>query len=275
MEFQNLEELKQLFLSGRFNFPSEIVVDGVKYKANLAPQSYSMEDIIKKGYKSMWTYFTNFRERSKSVGLDHALVFLWGFLQNSNTMVPWDLRTSTKARLSSPITEKTDNGDTVNIPKDRIVGDVVTMMVTSIPGSKPMQAKIDSGADVSSMHADSWNINNGQVTFMCPELSENKISMPVIEKQAIKISNGDMEYRPVIELNIKINDQQLTNCMFNLNDRGKMTYPVLIGQNVLEAGGFMIDPSIDDPNDPNVTLEDIEVDWEALQEEFKDIERVV
>ena len=111
--------------------------------------------------------------------------------------------------------------------------------------------------------------------------------MPVLEKQAVKLSNGSMEYRPVVELNIKINDQQLTNCMFNLNDRGAMTYPILIGQNVLEAGGFMVDPSIDAGEDPNVEMgenpmagkemntgadmtEDFEVDWEALQEEFKD-----
>ena len=91
--------------------------------------------------------------------------------------------------------------------------------------------------------------------------------MPVIEKQAIKLSNGEVGYRPVVELNIKVNDQQLTNIMFNLNDRGTMNYPMLIGQNVLEAGGFMIDPTIEDPDSME---ENFEVDWDALQEEFKD-----
>ena len=182
-------------------------------------------------------------------------------------MVPYDVRTTSKARLVGPITEKTDNGDSINISKDKIVGDVVDVIITSIPNSSPLKGKVDTGADVSSIHAEDWEVDNGQVTFNCPELSENRISLPVLEKQAIKSSNGDMEYRPVIELNIKVNDQQLTNVMFNLNDRGTMTYPMLVGQNILECGGFMIDPTIDDPEQVD---EDFEIDWDSLQEEFKD-----
>ena len=186
-------------------------------------------------------------------------------------MVPYDVRTMSKARLQGGvITEKIDNGNSVNIPKERIIGDVVDVIITSIPNSGALKGKVDTGADVSSVHAENWKVENGQVTFECPELSENKITLPVLEKQAIKSSNGDMEYRPVIELNIKVNNQQLTNVMFNLNDRGTMTYPMLVGQNVLEAGGFMIDPTINDPDDPDNIDEDFEIDWESLQEEFKD-----
>jgi hypothetical protein len=58
--------------------------------------------------------------------------------------------------------------------------------------------------------------------------------------------------------------------MFNLNDRGTMAYPMLVGQNILEAGGFMIDPTINDPDDPDGIDEDFEIDWESLQEELKD-----
>ena len=186
-------------------------------------------------------------------------------------MVPYDVRSMSKARLEGGvITEKTDNGNSINIPKERILGDVVDVIVTSIPNSGALKGKVDTGADVSSVHAENWKVDNGQVTFECPELSENRITLPVLEKQAIKSSNGDVEYRPVIELNIKVNNQQLTNVMFNLNDRGTMSYPMLIGQNILEAGQFMIDPTIDDPDDPDNIDEDLEIDWESLQEEFKD-----
>lgn len=267
MEFENLEQLKELFASGQFTFPEEMTVAGIKYKSNVA-SNYSVKTMIEKNYKAMWIYFTSYKEEAKKAGLDHAIIFLWGFPPNSNKMVPWDVRATSKARVAGPIKE--DSGNSVNIPKERIVGDVVDLQITSIPGTKTIRAKIDSGADISSLHADSWEINNEQVTFVSPELSENKITMHVIEKQAIKISNGDTEYRPVIELNIKINDIQLSNCMFNLNDRGSMKYSVLIGQNILEAGKFMIDPTIDDPSDSNITMENYEIDWEALQEEFKD-----
>lgn len=265
MEFQNLDELKQLFLEGGFPFPREMMVNGIKYESNKS-SDYKIADMIKKGYKAMWIYFTPYREQAQKVGLNHAIVFLWGFVPNKLTMVPYDVRTTAKARLVGPITEKTDNGNSVNIPKEKIIGDCVDVIITSIPNSSAMKGKVDTGADVSSIHAEEWSIDNGQVTFICPELSENKITLPVLEKQAIKSSNGDMEYRPVIELNIKINNQQLTNIMFNLNDRGTMKYPILVGQNILESGGFMIDPTI---NDPDNLDEDTEIDWEALQEEFK------
>jgi len=267
MEFTDLDELKQQFIrSGDFTFPEELTVAGIKYKTNKS-SSYSIEKMMKDGIKAMWIYFTPYPEQAKEAGLEHAIVFLWGFVPNKHIMVPYDVRVTSKARLVGPITEKTDNGNSVNIPKEKIIGDVVDVTITNIPNSSPMKGKVDTGADVSSIHAEDWQIDNGQVTFSCPELSENKITLPVIEKQAIKSSNGDTEYRPVIELNIQINNQQLTNVMFNLNDRGTMTYPMLVGQNILEGGGFMIDPTINDPDKVN---ENIDVNWNALQEEFKD-----
>lgn len=268
MEFESLEQLKELFASGQFTFPEEMMVAGIKYKSSKTSE-HSIKKMIENGYKAMWIYFTPYREQSQEAGLNHAIVFLWGFPANTLKMVPYDVRTTSKARVDAgAIVEKMDNGDSVSIPKEKIVGDVVDIIITSLHGTQPIKGKIDTGADVSSLHADDWKINNGQVTFTSPDLSENQITMPVIEKQAIKSSNGDTEYRPVIELNIKINEQELTNCMFNLNDRGSMTYPILVGQNVLEAGGFMIDPTINDPD--VMSNEDIEVDWDALQEEYED-----
>jgi len=266
MEFENLEQLKDLFInrSGEFNFPDKITMAGIVYNSKPTQSTYSMKEII----KPLWVYNTSYREQAHEVGLDQNILLLWTFHSNYNAIVPYDVRVMSTARLApGAITERADNGDSVNIPKNKIVGDVVDVMITSLPGTRPIKGKIDTGADVSSMHADSWEINNGQVTFMSPDLSENQITMPVIEKQSIKLSNGDTEYRPVIELNIRINDQQLSNCMFNLNDRGAMTYPILVGQNVLEAGQFMIDPTIDDPD--VMANEDFEIDWVAIQEEFK------
>lgn len=267
MEFENLDQIKKLFGSGEFTFPEEMLVSGIKYTSNRTTD-YTVKNMLEKNYKAMWTYFTPYREQARQVDLDHAIIFLWGFAPGTLKMVPYDVRATTKPRLSGPILEKTDSGDSVNIPKERIVGDIVDVIIVSMPGAQVMKGKIDTGADISSLHADKWDIENGQVSFLSPELSENKITMPVIEKQAIKLSNGNIEYRPVIELNIKINDQLLNNCMFNLNDRGAMTYSMLIGQNVLEAGGFMIDPTIDASD--VITNEEFEIACEELQEEFKD-----
>jgi len=271
MEFENLEQILDMFIRGGFSFPEEMMVAGIKYKTNKTSE-YSIQDMVEKNYKAMWTYSTAYREQAIEAGLNHVIVFLWGFKPNTLRMIPYDVRTLSKAQLNGKtIVEMSDgNGDSITVPKSKIVGDVVDILITSLPGSKPIKGKIDTGADVSSLHADKWEVNGDRVTFLSPDLSENQITMPVIEKQAIQLSNGDTEYRPVVELNIKINDQQLSNCMFNLNDRGAMEHPILVGQNVLEAGKFFINPLINDPADPNMELEDVEVDWVAIQEEFKD-----
>jgi len=263
VEFRNLEELKQTFITGKFMFPNVIYVSGVKYTSN-ASTSYDIKDLLRKNYKMIWTYTTPNKEGARENDLNAVIAFLWGFTPNKKVMVPYDVRLTTKARSNAPITETSPDGEQVSIAKEKIVGDVVDVIITNLPGTRPMRGKIDTGADVSSLHIESFEIKNNHVSFHTPELSDNKITTPVIEKQAVRLSNGDVEYRPVIELNIKINNIYLTKCMFNLNDRGAMKYPMLIGQNVLEAGGFMVDPSI---NDPSLSES---FDFSDLQEEYKD-----
>jgi len=269
MEYKSLSKLKSDFRKGNFEFPEEMNVNNIRYRIGESFESKIL-DMIKNSRKSILLYSTPFTEQAKNAGLDTILVFVWGF-NNRHKMVPIDVRPTHRSRVLNNVNEAGfDNGNTVSISKERIVGDVVDVVVTSIPGTQPMKGKIDTGADVSSMHADSWKINNGQVTFKTPELSEHELTVPVLEKQAIKLSNGDMSYRPVIEMNIRINNIQLTNCMFNLNDRGSMTYPMLIGQNVLEAGKFMVDPTINDPDAP--TNEVLDIDWDGIMEDINAIE---
>ena len=269
MEFNTFEEIKDLFLRGEFPFPEEFTIGGVKYK-DKETSRYTLRNIIEKGYKPLWVYTTPYKEQAAEHGLDQNVVFIWSYMPQRSMIVPYDVRTISRARLQGKIIteQKIDDGGTVNIPKDKIVGDVVDVTIVSIPNSNIIKGKVDTGADISSLHAEEWKIENGYVTFVFPELSENKITLPVLEKQAIKSSNGNIEYRPVVELNIKINEQQLSNMMFNLNDRGTMKYPILIGQNILEAGGFMIDPTINDTS--NNINEDFEIDWDGIQDEFND-----
>jgi len=268
MEFQNVDDVKSNFLQGKFQFPDEIMVNDIKYTSNMA-SSYNIKEMITKKYKAMWVYFTANKDHAAEKGLGHALVFLWGFPPNKNAMIPYDVRFSTRARLNAPIIEKTDDSGNIIIAPEKIIGDIVDVVVTNLPGSEIIRGKVDTGADISSLHADNWEISNGHVAFLCPALSEHKITLPLLEKQAIKLSNGTVEYRPVIELNVKVNDIPLTKCMFNLNDRGAMKYSMLVGQNILEPGGFMVDPKI---NDEQTIAEATEINWDDLQEEFKDVD---
>ncbi len=76
-------------------------------------------------------------------------------------------------------------------------------------------------------------------------------------QHAVKSPDGGTVYRPVVELDVKVNGKLIHGAMFNLNDRSHMDQPVLIGQNVLQSGKFYVDPSIKE------TVRGI--DWEEMQ----------
>ena len=259
MNYENIEQLEQEFKAGTFAWPDEMTVSGIPYNFSTT-SSHSMNDIMKHHYKPMVIYAYNDqrdKENATKAGMKKWIIFLWGFTKMSR-MVPYAVRNMTKARAQGIGTFTEAMG-----ADDNDIGSVVEVKITNLPGSKPLQGKIDTGADISSLHADAFNINraNGTVTFKCPELSQNELTMQLVDQQAVKTADSGVEYRPVIELNIKINGKMLNGVNFNLNDRGKMSYPVLVGKNALIQGKFKINPSMDES-----------VDWDYLHEEFKDDE---
>ena len=265
-QFSDLDELLQRFKqSHNFNFAEEIDVQGLPYKRTQA-SNYDMRKIIDTGVKQVVTYGTFKRKEAKNAGLEQFILFLWGW--SNNMLIPYDVRVSSAARMSGEIFEAFGGGgDKMNIDKAKILGTSTEVIISNIPNCPPINAKVDTGADISSIHAEEWSTQNGQVTFQSGDISPNRITLPVIEKQAIKSSNGDVEYRPVVELDVKINGVPMSGVMFNLNDRGTMEYSMLIGKNVLERGGFLIDPKLDEED-----IDNIEIDWDMLAERFKDEE---
>jgi hypothetical protein len=267
-QFTNIDELEQSFVSSKnFNFADEIVVAGIPYKMSKS-SSYDMRDIVTKGAKPIIAYGTFKRKEALEAGMNQFIVFLWGY--RDNLLLPVDVKTLSGARmLGSTVTEGMEK---INVDKEKILGVTTELQISNIPGCPPIKAKVDTGADISSIHAEDWSTQNGQVSFMSADISPNRITLPVIEKQAIKSSNGDIEYRPVVELDVKVNGVPMSGVMFNLNDRGTMEYSILIGKNILERGGFLIDPKIVEEDFEVDLNEDFEVDWEALAEEFADVE---
>ena len=225
-----------------------------------------MRDLMN-GVKQMVAYGTFKRKEAIEAGMNQFITFLWGW--RGNMLVPHDVRALSGARLGMPITESMEK---MNIDKAKILGTSTEIQIANIPGCPPIKAKVDTGADISSIHAEDWSTQNGQVSFQSDDISPNRITLPVIEKQAIKSSNGDIEYRPVVELDVKVNGVPMSGVMFNLNDRGTMEYSILIGKNVLERGGFLIDPKLDEDIDNIDDFDEFEVDWDMVAEEFIDEE---
>jgi hypothetical protein len=284
MEFENFDQFNQQFRDGKFDVSDrKVTIDGLEY--NLLSSSQHKWEEIMEGKPGVIIYSTGKPRKDQAIekGMDEWLALIW--LAKGNTVVPVEVRPTTSARMGFQLGGKADKEpDTEkdrrpSVPRARqfgenaepnTIGDTVRLKITNLPASNELKGKVDTGATVSSLHAEKWNIEGDQVKFVCPELSPNVISMPLVDQQAVKSSDGGVEYRPVIELNVKINDKVMQGVQFNLNDRGQMEFPVLIGQNILEKGKYLIDPTINE--EVTIIDEGDDIDWDALFENLGPIE---
>ena len=263
-QYENLESVKDDFTSGDFKLPKEIEVNNIKYHI-AGGNDQRIDQLYHQGMKAMVVYSLahEHSQQAKEVGLDDWIVCIWGF--EGIDLVRFDVKMTNHRRGATQVMSG-------NLKEGQnIIGDIVPIGFLNFQNAKAMKGKVDTGATISSLHVDQMQVNkeSGQVTFINNELSPNKITLPIDEQQSVKSSDGGTEYRPIVLLNIKLNGQTMEGVQFNLNDRSEMDYPVLIGQNVLEKGGFLIDPRI---NEDGEIVDDI--DWDILQEEFKDVEQV-
>ena len=126
-----------------------------------------------------------------------------------------------------------------------IIGTTQTIQIKT-EGDKDVVAKIDTGADTSSVWASSIFEKDGALHFklFSPKsvyysgkehvTSDYKVSF-------IKNSFGHGEYRYKVKLRVKINNK-LYNVTFSLADRSNSMYPVLIGKRFLK-NKFVVDVS--------------------------------
>ena len=113
----------------------------------------------------------------------------------------------------------------------------------ALPGLKipAIKAKIDTGATTSSLHAlyvKPYNSKNGKrVHFIVNPLPDNpdvviECTAKVVGEREITSSNGESEYRYVIETNIEIGDQKWP-IEITLSNREGMQYHMLLGRSAL------------------------------------------
>jgi hypothetical protein len=127
---------------------------------------------------------------------------------------------------------------------DKTLG-MTAKLVFGAFGNRPVEGKVDTGATVSSLHAVKMSIDKerNMVTFSCPPLSDNMISLQLDGSQEVHSADAGGVTRPVVTLDVEIDGTPVKGASFNLNDRSEMDSPVLIGQNILKTGGFVIDPN--------------------------------
>lgn len=115
------------------------------------------------------------------------------------------------------------NIELVSLPNDAI---------SNIP------AKVDTGADNSSIWASNIHLKNGKLifNFFAPGSAfykEEPIVSTAYRTTTVRNSFGQKEFRYKIRLKVSIGDYTLTR-WFTLADRSRNTYPILLGKNFLK-----------------------------------------
>ena len=109
--------------------------------------------------------------------------------------------------------------------KRSVLGLVEKITIIKNDRKKTVNARIDTGATKSSIDS-----------TLARELDLG----PIIKKMQIRSSHGT-SMRPIIHAEIII-DGRTYKEEFTLAPRSHMSYPVLIGQNILKKGKFLVDP---------------------------------
>ena len=113
-----------------------------------------------------------------------------------------------------------------------------------IEGIKHIPAKIDTGADSSSVHVENIEMSpDGVLSF---ELFGKKLETTSYEVAVVRSSNGAEQLRYRTKLHIKLGKKRLFTT-FSLSNRSKNNFPVLIGRATLE-GRFLVNVSKRDIN---------------------------
>lgn len=256
-QFADFDQLTKAFINKDFSADAKVQVGDDVF--TLAAQNKVTVTEALSGKKPIAVYTAE----DSTTRPDRQLVLFWK--NEGPTVVPGGVLLATKDEVTIPSQELVVemNGEKVTIRPDQLIGDIATVKFTSFSSPRELKGKVDTGATISSLHADNYKINGNTVTFTCQPLGPNSVTVPLKTQHAVKSPDGGTHYRPVVELNVKVNGKLLNNVLFNLNDRGNMDQPVLLGVNILQAGKFFVDPTRN---------EGTEMDWSELEKLVEAVE---
>lgn len=111
--------------------------------------------------------------------------------------------------------------------------------VILLPWGVRMPARIDTGAATSSLDARGLKVRKGIAQFRLPDKYGGlKLKLPVVDKRVVK-SAQTKKRRPVVEIDLCLGPKRVRTEV-NLVDRSGLTYPMIIGRNLLKEN-YVVD----------------------------------
>lgn len=134
-----------------------------------------------------------------------------------------------------------------NFQKRRNLDIIGSTELVSLEDFLNVPAKIDTGADSSSVWASNISVDkNGVLSFSLFDRDSKFYTGEKIERKnfralVVRSSNGDEEIRYRTELKLGLGGRKI-KAMFTLSDRSKNNFPILIGRRTLK-NKFLVDVS--------------------------------
>lgn len=252
MIFDTMSELRMQFTRRAFVPEQKIQVGGIGYHYS-SSNNPPVDKIINEGRNLFMVYVIDpstinqatYQNISKSdqhgdeTQPGSMLAFMWKWNPNIKVIMPVNVRPTKPQRLSSLELDKMPLGEQQSLG--------LTSEIEFVQLGTTVPAKIDTGATISSLHADDWTVEGDSVVFKS-SIFKKVLRAPTDGSHDVHTSDGGVENRPVVAFDVRINGRLIQNAHFNLNNRSNMDFPVLIGQNILKQGNFTIDPSVENIN---------------------------
>ena len=133
-----------------------------------------------------------------------------------------------------------------NVNAKEMIGWVENVQI--FPGNIIVKAKIDTGADTSSINSEFSRLykRDGKqwIKFSVTDIHGKTfwIDKKIIRKVRVKKHYGELQRRPLIRMGLCINNHYKETYV-SLIDRSEFNYNLLIGRNFLQ-GHFIVDPSL-------------------------------
>jgi len=124
-----------------------------------------------------------------------------------------------------------------------------------IDGIGKVPAKLDSGNGAYNvLHGEDIQEQGDKVFFRT--INGKTLLLPKKGEITINVGAGNMEHRPVVELDFKIGEREFNNIPFSIGNRSSNLYKILVGKDFIQQDlDALIDVSQENIADKNIEVE--------------------